>query len=966
MFPQVFSFATPLPTAIKLSFFTLIALVPTLANAADTAANADFFEKKVRPLFVQHCESCHGPEKHKGGLRLDHRLGWAEGGDSGPAIVPGKPSASLLIKAIHYTDRDLKMPPKAPLSSSDIAVLEQWITAGASDPRTLDKAPDTVKKGRVIDIAAGRQWWAFQPMQRVPAPVVKKATWPRNDIDRFILAGLEQAGLKPAAEASASVLERRLSYDLVGKPIAASNVAGFLASPAFAERWAQHWLDAVRFAESSGGGRTLPFKDAWRYRDYVIESIRDDVPMDRFVTEQLAGDLLPYDSPAQRRRQLTATGFLALGATNYEEQDKDLLRMDIVDEQLDTIGKTLLGMTIGCARCHDHKFDPIPTRDYYALAGILRSTKTIRNPKDNVAHWIDTPLPLDGEAEATMVQHEEAVKALQTQVAAATQALKKLAPRREPKDSNARPIQPDELPGIVIDDVQAKRVGEWSASKRYSTYVGEGYLHDDNAGKGSKTLTFMPKIEKAGRYEVRLAYMALQGRAENVPVHILHADGEADVTVDESVIPPIGGRFISLGQYRFEAAGQAFVMLSNEGTKGHVTADAVAFIPVEDLPKLAEASDEKAASKDPATAAAQKKVKTLEAQLKKLQAAHPERPEVMSVAEHEDNGDSPIHIRGSIRNLGEKVPRGFLQVASFAQPTALPVQSSGRVELAQWITSSQNPLTARVLANRVWMQLFGEGLVRTPDNFGTTGEQPSHPALLDHLALKLIDSGWSLKALVAYIVDSSTYRQESHAAGKSEVDPENRLLSHQNRRRLDAHALRDTMLAVAGTLDERFLGPTLKTVTKVKDNDVGALNLEYNWVYDDTRRSLYTPAFRNKRMELFEAFDFADINTPIAKRNTSTVAPQALYMLNHEFVINQSRKAAAKLLATTTLTTDGARLSAAYAQTLGRTPTPTEQRLALDFVAVSESEPEAAPRRAENWALLLQSLFGCVDFRYLE
>jgi hypothetical protein len=817
-------------------------------------------------------------------------------------------------------------------------------------------------------MAAGRQWWAFQPLQHAMVPVVKGKAWARNEIDHFILARLEQAGLAPAAEASSEVLQRRLAYDLVGMPMP-DTVEHLLASPAFAERWAQHWLDSVRFAESSGGGRTLPFKDAWRYRDYVIESIRDDVPLDRFITEQLAGDLLPFETAAQRRRQLTATGFLALGATNYEEQDKNLLRMDIVDEQLDTIGKSLLAMTIGCARCHDHKFDPIPTHDYYALAGILRSTKTILNPKDNVAHWIDTPLPLDGEAETAMVKHEAEVKSAEKELAEVTKLLKKMAPKLEPKDGKARPVQPDELPGIVVDDLEAKKVGEWKSSQRYASYVGTGYLHDANVEKGSKTITFTPTIEKAGRYEVRLAYMTLKDRADNVPVHILHADGEADVTVDQTVIPPIGGRFVALGQYRFEAGGQGFVMVSNEGTTGYVTADAVAFIPVEDLPRLVDEKDEKATSKDPAVAAVQVKIKTLELKLKSLGKQLAPRPEVMSVTEQEEVGDCPIHIRGSIRNLGEKAPRGFLQVASFAAHAPLPVQASGRVELAQWITSPQNPLTARVLANRVWMQLFGEGLVRTPDNFGTTGEKPSHPELLDHLAQKLIDGGWSLKALVTYITESSTYRQASRsgvAADKVAVDPENRLLAHQNRRRLDAHALRDTMLAMAGTLDPRFLGPTLKSEHKVKDNDEGALNLEYNWVYDDTRRSLYTPAFRNKRMELFEAFDFADINTPIAKRNTSTVATQALYLLNHDFVIQQSRMAAAKLLATPTLRTDEARLASAYALTLGRPPTLAEKPIALDFVAVSESEPDAAARRSESWALLFQSLFGCVDFRYLE
>jgi Protein of unknown function (DUF1553)/Protein of unknown function (DUF1549)/Planctomycete cytochrome C len=942
------------------------------------AASQDFFEKRVRPLLVERCEECHGAEKHKGGLRLDSKQGWITGGDSGPPITPGKPEISLLTKAIHYLDRDLKMPPKAKLSDSDIAVLEHWIAAGAYDPRESKETAAAKPKTRTIDIAAGRQWWSFQPIKRNSLPSIKDKAWPRNDIDRFVLAKLEAANLQPAAAASPKVLERRLVYDLAGGPVAdfgdskaGSDIAGYvnrlLASKAFAERWSQHWLDAARFAESSGGGRTLPFKDAWRYRDYVIESMRDDVPLNTFIREQMAGDLMPYSTAAQRRRQLTATGFLALGATNYEEQDKELLRMDIVDEQLDTIGKSLLAMTIGCARCHDHKFDPIPTHDYYALAGILRSTKSIRNPKDNVAHWIDTPLPLDGAEETKMQRHEANLMKLTSQLELAKKQLKKLAPPLEPKDAKGRPVSPDELPGIVVDDVQAKRVGDWKSSTKYSSFVGEGYLHDMNQGKGTKTLTFVPKIEKSGRYEVRLAYMALKDRSEKVPVHILHADGEDEVSVDQTVIPPVGGRFVILGQYRFEAGGQGFVMVSNVGTTGYVTADAVEFIPVEDLANLVDEKD-KSISHDPKVAAAQNQVKKLEAELKALEKSLPARPEVMSVAEHEDRSDCPVHIRGSIRNLGEKVPRGFLQVASWTQALPIPTDQSGRLQLAEWIVSPQNPLTARVLANRVWMQLFGEGLVRTPDNFGTTGEKPSHPELLDHLAAKLIDEQWSLKALLRYIVQSKTYQMASRAADEKAAmsDPENRLLAHQNRRRLDANALRDTILLTAGTMNETFLGPTLKSDHKVKDNDETALNTEYNWIFDDTRRSIYTPAFRNKRMELFEAFDFADVNTPIAKRNTSTVAPQALYLLNHDFVIEQSRAAATRLLANRTLGNDAERLEAAYNATLGRKPSTHETQIALDFVALSEAEPEAKLRRTENWAMLFQSLFGCVDFRYLE
>ncbi|MDB6139158.1 MAG: Protein of unknown function (DUF1553)/Protein of unknown function (DUF1549)/Planctomycete, partial [Verrucomicrobiaceae bacterium] len=894
------------------------------------------------------------------------------GGDSGPPIVPGKPEASLMMKAVSYTDRDLKMPPDRKLEPADISTLREWIVLGAPDPRT--GTPLAAKPAITAAMAAATTHWAYQLPQRTAPPAVKDSAWPRNDIDRYVLAKLEAKGLRPAPDAPPETLIRRLAYDLTGLPTLkdcglaivdghSTSVDALLGSNAFAERWAQHWLDAARFAESSGGGRTLPFKDAWRYRDYVIESIRNDVPVDRFITEQLAGDLLPFDSAAQRARQLVATGFLVLGANNYEEQDKDLLRMDIVDEQLDVIGKSLLGLSIGCARCHDHKFDPIPTRDYYAMAGILRSTKLIRNTKENVAHWIDTPLPLEGAAETAAKAQDARSADLKERLETATAALKKFGVSKVPKSERSLPL--DKVPGIVVDETEAKKVGEWKTSTSVPPYIGAGYVHDINEGKGTKTLTFSPRIPRTARYEVRFAYTALQDRCASVPVKILHADGEEEIKVDEQQPPPIANHYVSLGKFRFEADGQGFVLISNEGTKGVVTADAVVFIPEDELAKVTEAEGVPV-SQNPKMARAEKKVKDLTQELKELEKSGPPRPEAMTVAEHEDLGDSPIHIRGQIRNLGPTVPRGYIQAAFHGEVPKVPAGQSGRVQLAQWITSPGNTLTARVLANRVWMELFGEGLVRTPDNFGVTGEKPSHPELLDHLAFKLMDGGWSLKKLVSYIVSSHAYAMASRAEGPGlATDPENRLLWRQNRKRMDADALRDTILATAGTLDLAFMGSNIRNVKAVDGNDGGAGNVEYNYVYTDTRRSVYTPAFRNKRLELFEAFDFGNNNQPLAQRNTSTVAPQALYFMNHEFVMQQSQEAAKRLLAMT-FDSEARRLDHAFAMTLGRPPTAKERRLAQDFVTVSDSEAEAAAVKAERWALLVQSLFASVDFRHVE
>ncbi len=968
-------------------------------GASPAVDGLDFFEKKIRPLLAGKCYKCHSAEaeKLKGGLYLDSREGWQKGGDTGPALVPGDPEKSLLVKAVRYTDEDLKMPPKQKLADEQIADLEKWVKLGASDPRTAPLV-EVPKKQVGLSIEEGRKFWAFQPPKKSLLPQVKNKSWPQSNIDRFILTRLEERGLQPALVADHATLIRRAYFDLTGLPPTPEQIDAFvrdqrpdafarvvdelLASPHFGERWGRHWLDVARFAESSGGGRTLLFKDAWRYRDYVIEAFNSDVPFDRFIVEQVAGDLLPYANPEQRRRQLIATAFLALGPTNYEEQDKPALRMDIVDEQLDTVGKAFLGLTIGCARCHDHKFDPIPTRDYYALAGIFRSTRTLFNYSDNVARWIETPLPLDAQAEAALQAHEAEIAVMQEQLKLAKAAEKKASANvaKATDTTKGMPVAIEALPGVVVDDTQAKAVGEWKHSQFSRSYIGDGYLHDLNTGKGAKTLTFAPPIKRAGRYEVRLAYIPSSNRATNVPVTVFHADGEQIVHLDERETPPIGGRFVSLGQFRFEKNGEGYVLVSNEGTQGHVVADAVQFIPVEEL-----AADDASAPapKNGASRQSTTEVKRIEAELKKLTAAGPQRPLAMAVREEDEIGDCRVHIRGSVRNLGDPVPRGFLTVATTQAP-AIPPKESGRRQFAEWLASADNPLTARVLANRVWHWLFGAGLVRTTDNFGVTGELPSHPELLDHLAVRFVASGWSVKQLIREIVLSRTYQLSvaadvrrltsnsdqsqsllTSAATGHELDPDNRLFSHANRRRLDAESIRDAILIVSGELKLEAGGPNISGSKAINANDSSAGNIEYGYKFEDTRRSVYTPAFRNNRLELFEAFDFGDINKVLGQRNTSTVATQALYLMNHPWVMTQARLAAQRALAGAGLD-DATRLERAYRVALGRPPDATERRLALEYVKSPAGEGTADERRLNAWAQFYQTLFACVDFRYVN
>jgi len=927
-----------------------VAARPPTADAA--GSDTDFFEKKIRPVLVEHCYACHSADaaaknKLKGGLSLDTRDAVRAGGDSGPALVAGDPAKSLVVESLRYTG-DLRMPPKGKLPATVVADFERWVKAGAPDPRT---SATGVKKQVGLSVDEGKKFWSYRPVANPAAPAVKNAAWPASDVDRYVLAALEAKGLTPAADADRATLARRLYFDLHGLPPTPEETDAFvndrdpqafeklvdrlLASPRFGERWGRHWLDTARYAESVTL-RGLVFKEAWRYRDYVIDAFNRDVPLDRFIREQVAGDLLAAMSPEERARLIIATTYLQLGNTNLEEQDKRQLRMDVVDEQLDVIGKGLLGQTITCARCHDHKFDPIPTADYYALAGILRNVRALKDA--NVSNWVEVPLPAAPEVEAAVKKHETAVNDLQTRIKAAkAKAPKDVATERTVKGV----LAVKDVPGVVVDDAQAKKIGTWKDSTFSGTYVGAGYTHDDATGQGEKTITFDPDIAVTGRYEVWFAYSPGGSRAKDVPVTVFSADGEKTLHLDLTPNPPIRGRFVSLGQYRFEKDGQSFVLISNEGAKGHVTADAMAFIPVDQVPKDKTAPAPKAAGDEPVA---------LEAELKKLQAAAPKRPMAMSVVEEAKIEDAKINVRGIVHNLGPVAPRGFLKVATVGPVPAMPANQSGRVQLADWVASKDNPLTARVYANRAWHWLFGSGLVRTADNFGTTGEAPSNPELLDHLATRFMADGWSVKKLVRAIVLSRTYQQSSRADARAvTADPENRLFGRANRRRLEAEAIRDTMLTVGGKLAPFAGGPNFK-------DSVAA---DYGYKHTALTRSVYLPVFRNALPEVFEAFDFADPSMVVGARARSTVAPQALFLMNNPFPAEQAKAAAARVLAEN-LPTDDARLDRAYRLALGRLPTDGERAAMRRYLANQSGSPAAA------WAAVFQALFASADFRYVE
>jgi len=830
-----------------------------------------------------------------------------------------------------------------------------WITI------LLATASAWAAKSDSIDIEAGRKHWAYQPLKAPGIPEVTDAAWPANDIDHFILAKLESAGLQPGSDAKKITLVRRLYFDLVGLPPTPEEITWFvddkspkayedlvdslMASPRFGERWGRHWLDVARYAESmSLRGRLL--KHAWRYRDYVIEAFNGDLPYDQFLRQQLAGDLLKATSVDAQRRNLIATTYLMMGDTLLENQDKSQLDMDYVDEQLDAIGKGMLAQTIACARCHDHKFDPIPTRDYYALAGIFKNVQWLKH--GNVSNFMEKPLPISEETKRGLEIHDASVARLKSEI-------NTLKPKVTGK--GLPPVQAKDLPGIIVDNTDAKATGKWAKSSGVPNHVGSEYLYSNTSG--SKVI-YPVKFSKGGKYAVRISGAQHPNRAPKALVTVLHNGGSKSFRLDQRKSPGAfnkagsDGYFQSLGFYEFPSGQWDAVEISTKGGGGFVVADAVQFLPVDNdgkvtIPQSSQQDKELSPAEQKELKARMAKLTT---DLSALQKRKPAPEMVNSAVEKKKPTDMKIHIRGNIYQLGAIAPRGVLQVANYGPAPKMPTNASGRLELADWVTDPANPLTARVMANRVWHWLIGEGLVRTVDNFGTTGESPSHPELLDHLAVQFVQQGWSVKKLIRAIALSKTYRLSS-ARGEQPEDPENRLLAHMNHRRLDAEALRDTMLSVGGTLKLEMRGATFPA----------SLKTDVDFQFEAPRRSVYVPVFRSSLPELFEVFDFANTSLVTGRRTLSTVAPQALFMMNHPFVRTQAKLAAERLLGDSQPKEEH-RIDHAYLRILGRHATVAEIALSQKFLKSVIDTTEKG--RGEAWTQMVQSLFLTIDFRYVR
>lgn len=855
------------PGTMYRSFVALCAAA-SLAQGAETFTRAqlDFFENSIRPVLAEKCYACHSSkaEKLKGNLLLDSREGTRQGGDNGPAVVPGDLDKSLLIQAIRYRDSDTAMPPKnkgGKLPDSVIADFEQWVRDGAPDPR--DGAAKTTKS---YDTEAAKNWWAFQPVMKPAVPQPKDAAWPSNNIDRFVLTSLEAAGLKPNADADIFTLLRRVSIDLTGLPLAPEEIERIsnesqdrrqsyevlvdhlLDSPRFGERWARHWLDVARYAETSGRDVNVVFPEAWRYRDYVIEALQNDKPFDQFIREQIAGDLLPDRSDAERARNLTATGFLAIGPKSLNETNPRQFAVDLADEQIDATSQAFMGVTVACARCHDHKFDPISQRDYTALAGIFLSTDT----------RFGTPGGVQARNASSLITVPDSLQ---------------LPVVNRRMDPNVWRQKSDRLASIeqLRDQALRERAG--------------GKVRGEIDGGTSSTARL------TGFDIVRLITNAKQIEME---IGAYHEDGSL-------------------------------------------------------IPKLMGALDK------PLTISA-------DARRRRQQSGSQKSSGFEIIA------DSPLFNRGDITKEGETVPRGLPHFLARDHNYRIASNTSGRLELANWIASPQNSLTARVIVNRVWHWLFGRGLVASVDNFGTTGAKPSHPELLDFLASRFVEQGWSIKKLVREIVLSRTYQLSSSEApnpqSASAVDPDNALLSHANVRPLDAESMRDAMLAASGTLD---LKPQIgSTIALAGDGPVGgeryqAIGESAIAKANGNFRSIYLPVARNVTPDVLAIFDFADPSAVLGARQPTIVPAQALYLLNNEFVHEQSQRLASRLLRDASPSNTDALIHRATLTILGRPPYDDESKAIRSFVIRHSSDSPT-----EIWSRVCHNLFASADYRFLR
>ena len=906
-------------------------LMPAAARAQERGL--ELFEKSIRPLFAEKCQVCHGNAQQMGGLNLETAAGFRKGAQSGPLVLGVQPNKSRLLAAVSYQG-PLKMPPTGKLSDAELASLEQWVELGAPWPESAQRA------------GGSSDFWSFQPVRSVAPPEVRGADWVRNEVDRFILAGLEKAGLQPAPPADKLTWLRRATFDLTGLPPSPDEIEAFLAddsehafetvigrllaSPRYGEKWGRHWLDVARFADSTGADEDHRYPYAWRYRDYVIQAFNQDKPYDRFVQEQIAGDLLPPDDPHARVNVegIVATGFLALGPKLIAEIDKPKLFYDVVDEQIDATSKAFLGVTLACARCHDHKFDPFPTTDYYAMASIFASTKQFEALTGAVVSKLYfRPLATDEEVAA----FEKSRKNIED----------KKAEIAKVEGEESKRYLDQFAPLLARYMLSAHDL--YAGGKTAASLAGREGLEQDVVVRMADYLKpnreRRPQLEEwyaatdATRAEVSRRYQEQYLATARLRDDATKAwEGEAAAARAKGEPPPEKPKFFAGDDRFFTEVNEA------KGPFG--------------LPE-----DRRDSFYQPASTEALEK---LRAELKALEAEAPNPPMACAVAEG-DAVEQAVFIRGDVRNPGEIVPKRFPVVLT-GEDQAPITGGSGRLELARWIGSARNPLTARVMVNRIWQWHFGEGLVRTPNNFGQLGERPTHPELLDYLAARFVSDGWSIKEMHRLIMLSSAYRMSANASPKHlEKDPENRLWSRFEPRRLQVEEIRDTLLALDSSLDLTVGGSMMEGEGTDKEFSDDRKSLHPD---STKRRTVYLPIRRSNLPTLFSLFDFGDAATSNEQRTQTNVAPQALYMLNSDLVAERARALAATLLADTSLD-DAARVRRAHLLVLNRPAAKEMVAAALSYLAGFPSDEQANSAK-QTWTSFCRALIASNAFLFVE
>jgi len=929
------------------------------ADAAQSKDAMEFFEKRVRPVLVANCAKCHNPQAQVAELDLTTAEGFARGGESGPLVNKENPEESRLLKAIGYEDK-LKMPPTGKMKSDDIAALAEWVKMGAPWPKAKTDAvaaeTKTPAKSTREFTEEEKKFWAFQPLANPTVPKVKNAAWVKSPIDAFVLAELENRNLKPAPAAGKLTLLRRATYDLTGLPPTEAEIRDFLAdnspkafekvverllaSPRYGEKWGRNWLDVARYADSTGNDEDHRYPFAWKYRDYVIDSFNRDLPYDQFIREQLAGDMLPgKEGPTENgesvnRRGIIATGFLALGPKAVAQQDKMKMLYDVFDEQVDVTTKAFLGLTVACARCHNHKFDPILTKDYYSLINIFASTRSFTNPDSHVSVVFEKPLVPTAEWEKykeARNAHQAKEKLARTEIdeivdSVKEPAVKQFAPRLADFMLAAHKVYND---GAKPSDIARQMNLPEDILNRWVNFLKPKDLTPQHLLAWRKaTAEQLPEVARAYQQSFQKHLLEWDERIAK-----WRADYQKALSENNKSLPD---------KPKFEAGADRFfdgVYFDGGGPFGLTAKDKTKF-----------------------TAAQQKRIGDLQKQLDQLKKSAPAEPELACAVEDGEPVAQKVLVRGDYNSPGEDAPKAFPAILS-AFDTKPDFSGSGRLQLAEWLVQPEHPLTGRVMVNRIWQWHFGEGLVRTPDNFGKTGEKPTHPELLDFLSREFVKSGWSIKAMHRMMMLSSAYQMSSENPSLgSDVDGDNRLLTRFNRRRLTVEELRDGLLAIDGTID-LTMGGTLQTGRGTDgENNQGRLSLNPEKL---KRRTVYLPLRRANLPTLLNLFDFGDATTMQGKRQLTNVSTQALFWLNSEFLTDRSTDVAKLLLADSALT-DAARVESLYLRVLNRQADKEEIAQALNYIAKFKQKFAADITDAKAWQSLCRVLMASNDFLYVD